>query len=646
MARIRHSLPLLLGPLLGVLSSVAFAGSDPPNRSYGVGGLDPRLIEDADAVVREDWTSLEVFDRKEARLKVVIAVTIFDAQGRDHGSMTIPYGRFEQIKKFDGRILDDKGDEIRDLEDSDVHDYSAVSGYSLAEDSRARSAELYYDRYPYTVEYTYEIAYKGHLSWPSWIAQGGKDAVEHTYFEITLPEGEQLRYWTNSDSTHPRVTDDDGKKTYVWEASALPLLSKDMMEEDLVYRTVVVLTAPSLFQIDDFPGDMTSWKSFGQWSEGLFHGRDQLPASAVADVHRLVGPEESARERVAKLYKYMQNRTRYVSIQLGIGGWQPFDATYVHERGYGDCKALSNYMVALLKEAGVPAYPVLIYGGTAGELYLTGFPSQQFNHVIVCVPLDGDSLWLECTDQTVPAGHLGQRTENRFGILLSAQGGQVVWTPSSCSRDNAQHRNARVMLTGAGTVKATLQTSYSGDQQDRVRSALGEQGEDERRKWLVNHVGVPNAVLNTFGIVGLDGRLPKVDISLDLTVPKYGSASGSRIFFQPNFMERRTYIPRENKTRKSPVRFGYPYRDSDSILYVLPKGYQVETLPSPLDLESSFGAFHARTVRMGDSALVYTRTLEIRNAVVPAASYEEYRRFFTEIVREDRAQAVLVKRGE
>ena len=617
--------------------------SDPPERSYRIDQLDPVLARDAHKVVREAWVSFDVSSRSDARLKVLTAVTVFDAQGRDAGELILWYGHYSKIKNLDGRLLDANGKEIRDLEGKDTHDFSAVDGYSLAEDYRKRTAGMYGDRYPYTVEYSYEIAYNGHLAWPGWIKQDGEDAVEHSYFEITLPQGEDLRYWINRDTVTPRIINDSGRKTYIWEAANLPKLSDEMKAEDVEYRTCVVETAPTRFQLDDYPGEMTSWKSFGAWVGHLYTGRDQLPAAAAADVHRIVLPQDSPRTRATKLYKYMQERTRYVSIQLGIGGWQPFDATFVHEHGYGDCKALSNYMVSLLKEAGVAAYPVMIYSGAMDGLYQEDFPSAQFNHIIVCVPTGRDSLWLECTSQTIVAGHLGSSTENRFGVLLSPQGGEFVRTPASKSTDNEQRRKATVRLATDGTVTAAVATRFTGDQQDPFRFALANKSEEDRKKWLTDDLEISNASITAFALEGLTGTDPKVGLSVDLSVPKYASITGTRIFFLPNLMERKTYIPRDLKERKSPVRYSYPYRDVDSIVFALPKGYTVEAVPSPVDLRSSFGSFHSSSNVLGDTALVYTRILEIHQAEIPAPAYNEYRNFSKDIVKADRAQAVLVK---
>ena len=67
--------------------------------------------------------------------------------------------------------------------------------------------------------------------------------------------------------------------------------------------------------------------------------------------------------KVAVLYNYLQQNTHYVGIQLGIGGWQTYDAAYVATKKYGDCKALSNFMISLLKEAGIKGHAVVIKGG-------------------------------------------------------------------------------------------------------------------------------------------------------------------------------------------------------------------------------------------------------------------------------------------
>ena len=58
-------------------------------------------------------------------------------------------------------------------------------------------------------------------------------------------------------------------------------------------------------------------------------------------------------DKISALYKYMQDKVRYVSVQVGIGGWQPIEAETVDRLSCGDCKALANYMESLLDVAGI-----------------------------------------------------------------------------------------------------------------------------------------------------------------------------------------------------------------------------------------------------------------------------------------------------
>jgi hypothetical protein len=64
------------------------------------------------------------------------------------------------------------------------------------------------------------------------------------------------------------------------------------------------------------------------------------------------------------------------------------------------------------------------------------FPENGFNHVILCVPDQKDSVWLECTSSSNEFNELGTFTENRYALLITDEGGALVPTPKSYSSSN------------------------------------------------------------------------------------------------------------------------------------------------------------------------------------------------------------------
>lgn len=612
---------------------------------YDVSRIPPLLASGADAVVRENLIEFRVKDEQRSTIIVTRAVTVFNKSERErYGRLFLWYDEFRDIENLDGELFDAQGEKIRSLEDSDIKDYSEFADYSLYEDSRVRIASMFGDQYPYTVEYKYEISYKGVFTWPTWYAQPTVDPVEISRFDVTVPRDHALRYWCSRDSINPQIETEGSRTHYRWKAEMLPKLSRDQVgdAEDV---TTVVRIAPSEFRVEDWQGSMKSWKDLGGWYYRLTIGKDKLPPAAVQQVHRLVDTLANVRAKVDTLYKYMQSHTRYVNVSLGIGGWQPFDASYVYDRGYGDCKALTNYMKALLEEAGINAYAVLIDNGGSRDELVPEFPSNQFNHVILCVPFQQDSLWLECTSQTIPTGQISESNEDRWALMISSDGGSLVRTPSSRSRDNRQTRVASVTLSPDGSARAESHTVVSGNQQNDVRSGLGGASPAEKEQWMLDDLRLPNVVLQKYRVEGIETHRPEISVAVWLNLPRFAAVSGSRLFFQPNLLERQTRVPPTIAVRLSPVRFSYPYLDQDSVYYRIPASMAVEALPSPASLSSSFGSFSSSTTALGDTALVFRRTLEISRRIIPPERYGEYRQFFADVVKADRGQVVLVNRN-
>lgn len=173
---------------------------------------------------------------------------------------------------------------------------------------------------------------------------------------------------------------------------------------------------------------MSSWQKYGEWQYQLLNGRDLLTEPFRAKLHELTASCTTDRDKVKAIYDYLAKTTRYVSIQLGIGGLQPIAAADVCRTGFGDCKGLSNYTRAMLKELGIASTYTVI--STTNERLLPDFSSaNQMNHVILQVPLPQDTLWLECTNPSLPFGYVHQDIAGHDALLIEPTGGQMYRLP-------------------------------------------------------------------------------------------------------------------------------------------------------------------------------------------------------------------------
>src|SRR5258706_8027795 len=226
-----------------------------------------------------------------------------------------------------------------------------------------------------------------------------------------------------------------------------------------------------------------------------------------------------------------------MSVLRGIGGLQPFPANVVDEMGYGDCKALSNYMVALLKEAGVKCYYTRISAGKNEADIMTDFPSQQSNHVIVAVPNGVDTLWLECTSQTNPFGYQGTFTGDRKALMVTEHGGKLVNTIRYTTSQNIQSCTAEVFIEAKGNAKANVRTIYSGLQYENDGLDFYVNYEkDEQKKWLQHTIAVPSFDINSFTMANKKDKIPSASVAVDLTLNRFATVTVKRLFPTPILM--------------------------------------------------------------------------------------------------------------
>lgn len=629
--------------LIGLVGQAAWAQID-----YRAAAIPPALKENAHAVVRRHETTFIVKSAGEATQRIHSVITVLDEQGDDHATMVVGYDKLSKITDFDGALYDKAGQLIKKLKKADIGDYSTYTDYNLFDDQRYKSASFpKQPTYPYTVEFTIETVERNLMFYPTWMPQDEEYlAVEQAMFTVVMPPGLAVRYKEiNLPTAGTSASLANGGKSYSWTLKNCPAAEFEPLSPPKQAQLPIVYTAPTEFNVQDYTGQLLSWNDLGRFYQTLNDGRDRIPDDLRQRVAELTKNETTTAGKIKKIYQYLQDHTRYVSIQLGIGGWQTIEAEKVAGNKYGDCKALTNYTKALLKAAGVMAYPALVRAGNGEPDILTSFPSFQFNHVILCVPDGRDTTFLECTNAHDPAGYVGDFTGNRHALLILPNGSQLVKTPAYHPGDNLQQRRIIVTLTEQGNATADVRTRYTGLQQDDYASTIHRLNRNDQRSWLLKRIAIPAFELTAFSMNEHRGRVPAVTETLTIAVRQWATASGTRLFLPLNLMSGLSTATPLLRPRKTPVELGakYDFDDSDTITYQLPKGYTPEFQLEPLTVESTFGRYTAQVTVEGDR-VTYVRRVTMHRGHFPPPAYTEWVSFRKKIAKADRAQMVFVKR--
>ncbi|MFK7970405.1 MAG: transglutaminase family protein [Bacteroidia bacterium] len=642
--------------ILLITSLTAVFGGDTPKpvpdekAFWPISSIPSELRKDADAVLRREVSSFSINPNGTATLQVSKVVTIFDESMEDEALLIITQDA--KLRKshyqFPVEVFDRMGTRIKTYGPKDEVERSSggMNGQFVMSDEM-KIVDARQKIYPYTVQYTYTTVFKGFFSFPKWVANMPGMAVEDAQFSVSSPTDFPFRFTGTNGLEQPVQTPVDGDTRYVWSIKQVPALKREAYGPDYEELLSILYLAPDKADIQDYSGEVNDWETTASFIYQFYQDKITPAQEMKAEAEAVIQGAGSKHEKVKRLYQYMQGRTRYVGIQLGIGGWDPFSPSYVHDKGYGDCKALSNYMRSLLSVAGIESFPVVIYAGKRPRPVRQDFPSaNQFNHVILAVPIENDTCWLECTSQQSPCGYLGDFTENRHGLLLKIAGGGLVKTPSRDETRNRQIRHAHFDLLDDGNANVEITTTFTGYQHEDWRGASYAVSGRDLEKWVDKRTHLTGFYRDSLAITTDDDPLePSATCILKGIVANKAKPSGSRIFLKLNDFEHWVKTPKAIDDRKQDVIWRQSFWDTDTIFYSVPEGYLIESAPDNIAKESSWGSYEATFMRMPDGRLRYTRSLRLFAKRQGPESYEEMRSFLKAVSKADRMQAVLVNKS-
>lgn len=605
-------------------------------QDYPASIIPDSLKVNANSVIRNYSMQFIQSDANNGTYKVNKVITILNEKGSDFAVFYTYEDKFRTITNFSGVVRDASGKIIKKIKKSDFHT-SSMSDNALANDNIDVAYEYKSPSYPFTIEYTYEVKYKnGILHYPAFFPVAGyTQSVEKADYSIQFPSDRNIRYRTFSNCTVGEQ-EETGKKVYNMSLTGFKAIEKESFSPPVDRIFPAVEMSPSDFCYDSHCGNMSDWKNYGLWAYGLLKDRDQLSPEMVEKIKSMTSTAKDNREKVEILYKYLQDNMRYVSIQFGIGGFQPFKASEVAKTKFGDCKGLTNLMKAMLKVVDIPSDYCEIRMGGEKNLQKDFSSMSQTNHVILLVPFKNDSIWLECTSKEIPFGYVHDDIAGHDALLITENGGLIRQLPGFSDKENKEVVKMDYQLNEDGSIDGKLSITKF------LEYSFGSTDRNDYIKYVNKKLKLPQSKIAEIKTSENKTNYPSINLTTDFHASDFANITGTRMFLPLCPINKGQFNMFSASKRNLDIHISQGYSETDTIIISLPDSYVVESLPKNVDVESRFGRY-STNIEQVEGKIIYVQNIDIFTGEYDKSLYSEIKRFFSRISSELNKKVVVKK---
>jgi len=599
------------------------------------------LKKGAHSVVRESQTTYEYKSPTSGKLTVKYILTVLDEKGKDDANFRYYGDLSDKLTAFSGKMYDAEGKVLEKYNMSDME--SSEWSTEMASDDKIYGFDIAPSTYPFTIQYEYEGFQKDAiLSFPVFMpCSSFNQSVEKSSYKLIIPENLAYRVKAFHLDSIPGSSTAKGFSTHEWRLDRFKAIEEEPYDFELTHYIPYLYLNPMDFIYEGYAGNVTDWKALGKWDYALLEGRDVLPEELQTRILEMTKTARNDREKVKILYNFLGETTHYVSIQLGIGGLQPMPASEVYRCKFGDCKALSNFLKAMLRVAGIPSNYTSIYYGDRYKYFLKDYASwNQMNHVILQVPLPGDTLYLECTNPRNPFGFIHNGISGHDALLHTPEGGIVVRLPDYPDSLNIEKHSAKVTVAadGSARVQATKTWSVKAYDEHFDFSFLTK---TKQLDYLGSGIHLPNATMGDLKVTEDKSFLPVTTVNYTWSTNSFGNVTGNRLFMPVNFTTG-SFEQYNKKQRTHDFRLEFPSTDIDSILIELPKEFVVESIPASFEEKTPYGRFTS-TVKQTDTGILVVQKMTLTSGTYLASEYPAFIAFLNKLSNTYKGKIILRK---
>jgi len=613
---------------------------------------DMYIDQGASAVILMKTGDVEFSRGGHSHSRTRVVYRILSHEGEDFGILSIPYFSRQKVK-VKGWVIHPDGDS-ESLKKKGIMVISPHVSAGYYDDSQFLVAALPHVQPGDIAAFEFKTDETGWTGlFHSFVFQLQQPVV-YARYTVKVPDGWKIKWseW-NMDGIHREWQ----AGLYTWSAKNLPFRPDEPLspsKEYLSSRLFIYCFDPE----GKLPGRFTDWNSAADWVSRLFRTAVQPSGKIFDQSWILTKTASTTRQKVRAVAEFVRDEIRYVAIEIGKNRWEPRSATTTLSNRYGDCKDKTTLMCALLAACGVYSIPALASVGMPVD---PSFPSPlQFNHCIIAIPLNPDTLPSELLpavvghfllyDPTDPSSRLGEIPSSLRGnfVLIGAEGDSVLFKiPRSGPHSNRRLYRLKASLGVDGSMSADVTVIDCGSWASQTRYACSTEPKKQRMdSWRsILSANLPGLVLSDYRErVSLDS----VSTSFSIETRPILQRSGKRYILLPDpFHSESRFPPLSAGERHNPIWFGPAMEITTDILWHLPKGWWVESIPASLKHQCGGASISWEGTAMGSNIHIVT-CLEVVGKLMPPGEYEAACRFSRglDVVRSQRILIHKQQEGE
>ncbi len=578
---------------------------------------------------------VELKNNKLTQLDTVV-LKVNARQGEQYTDVKIPFNANKKISELKVWLEDAEGKLLRVISKDEIAEQSLVAGSVLYRDDLLKTFKVKHNTYPYRVCYTYKYTILQFIDWASWSPCVFPNMPTlDARLDIRFPKGIPFQKYTRKvqclqiDSTHDTYR-------YIYHGNYEPFAAQELFAESITNQVPIVFMAPIQFKYG-VEGSQASWKTLGEWIFQLNKGTNDLPASERQITLQLIKGVTDSVEIVKRLYHYMQDHTRYINVFVGIGGIKSYPASYVTQNRYGDCKALTYYLKALLENVGISSNVVVLYGDAQPNHLEEDFVHSQFTLMLLAVPLSKDTLWLENTSNTHPFAYVGVYIQNRKALWVDHDNSHIVQMPTLREKDLAVHREVDVIINEKAETGLILDFVLGG-----IGLGLnGRSSKDAVNRYISTALGVDQLELLNWNIPSVSRDTAKTLLHAQLKAQGFVKKLQDDMYFNAFAIANLAF--ETPSLRSTAMYLPFPLYMEDSVTYHLPETHSPKALPESVNISSKYGSY-SFSCKQDSNKVIVSKKLLLYGQFRSLDTYKDFYTFYQGIKDAERKILFVLKK--